>query len=516
MLLFLFEQGVRNLSLLNAYEPLAYSQNARGQKNVYYVPSQHAEVSPWFFFDGKLDRLAKAFSPLPTRRGAAMVSVNDCARIPLRNASVDYIFTDPPFGANIFYADLNFLLESWHRVFTAPEVEAIMDKPKNKGLYDYQELMRACFEEYCRVLKPGRWITIVFSNSSNAVWRAIQEAMGTAGFVVADVRTLDKKQGSYRQVTSSAVKQDLVISAYKPTRKLTERFDLKQTAMSSCWEFVTEHLRNVPVFSGSSGEAEVIAERTAQMLHDRMTAFHVQHGVGVPVSGADFFSGLEGKYPQRDGMYFLPEQVGAYERKRVTVSELKQLSLFVMDEASAIQWVRQQLQSKPQTLQDLTPQFNKAVQEDAWVKHERGIELRQVLDENFLSFSGEGVVPSQIHSYLSTNFKECRKLTKTDPLLVEKAIGRWFVPDPAKQGDLDQVRAKKLLAEFSEYRSSKEKKIKEFRTEAIRVGFKAAYDAQEYESIISVAGRIPESVLQEDAKLLMYFDVALMRVGGSD
>ena len=41
--------------------------------------------------------------------------------------------------------------------------------------------------------------------------------MGAAGFVVADVRTLDKKQGSYRQVTSSAVKQDLVISAYKPT-----------------------------------------------------------------------------------------------------------------------------------------------------------------------------------------------------------------------------------------------------------------------------------------------------------
>jgi hypothetical protein len=77
--------------------------------------------------------------------------------------------------------------------------------------------MRRCFMEYHRALKPGRWMTVVFSNSSNAIWRAIQEAMGVAGFVIADVRTLDKQQGSYRQVTSSAVKQDLVISAMSPS-----------------------------------------------------------------------------------------------------------------------------------------------------------------------------------------------------------------------------------------------------------------------------------------------------------
>ena len=48
--------------------------------------------------------------------------------------------------------------------------------------------MRACLDEYARVLKPGRWMRMVFSNSSNAVWRAIQEALGTAGLLVADVQ----------------------------------------------------------------------------------------------------------------------------------------------------------------------------------------------------------------------------------------------------------------------------------------------------------------------------------------
>ena len=120
--------------------------------------------------------------------------------------------------------------------------EAIVDKFKKKGLPEYQQLMQRCFEEYCRVLKPGRWMTVVFHNSRNAVWNAIQEAMQAAGFVVADVRTLDKQQGSYRQVTSTAVKQDLVISAYKPNGGLEDRFKLDRGHRGRCVGFCAAHI----------------------------------------------------------------------------------------------------------------------------------------------------------------------------------------------------------------------------------------------------------------------------------
>ena len=95
-------------------------------------------------------------------------------------------------------------------------------------------------------MKAGRWITIVFHNSRNAVWNAIQEALQSAGFVVADVRTLDKQQGSYRQVTSTATKQDLVISAYKPNGGLEERFRLSAGTEQGVWDFVSTHLKNLP------------------------------------------------------------------------------------------------------------------------------------------------------------------------------------------------------------------------------------------------------------------------------
>ena len=101
--------------------------------------------------------------------------------------------------------------------FQMPRPKAIVDKAKKKGLPEYQELMRRCFAEYYRVLKPGHWITIVFHNSRNAVWNAIQGSLGKRWDLWSPMSApWDKQQGSYRQITSMATKQDLVISAYKP------------------------------------------------------------------------------------------------------------------------------------------------------------------------------------------------------------------------------------------------------------------------------------------------------------
>jgi len=511
MLVWFIEQAIWGMSVLARYTPTHYSQVNQYLNGVYYIGSQIVEVSPWYILDGKLSRLSKAFVGAKPPGKFAAITTGSCAALPLAPQSVDYVFTDPPFGENIFYADLNFLVEAWHRVRTDAAPEAIIDKPKKKGLNEYQELMRRCFEEYFRVLKPGRWMTVVFSNSSNGVWRAIQEAMGVAGFVVADVRTLDKQQGSYRQVTSSAVKQDLVISAYKPSEALEKKFVLGSATEDTAWAFVREHMSNVPRFVGRASEGEIISERTPQMLHDRMVAYHVQHGVSVPISGPMFFAGLIQRFAERDGMFFVPEQVAEYDRRRASVTEVKQLSLFVVDEASAIQWLRRELTAKPRTAQELTPVFMKELQ--SWAKHEQTIELRELLQSNFLEYDGVPPVPSQIHRYLSTNFKELRNLSKEDPDLVAKAKGRWYVPDPSKALDLEKLRERALLREFDDYKTSRANKIKTFRTEAVRAGFKAAYDAKDYATIVSVAHKLPESVLQEDEKLLMYYDVASMRVG---
>jgi len=511
MILFFAEQAIWTMSVLNRYRPTGYSQVNQHLTGVYYVGSQHAECSPWYILDGKLKRLSGSFRRQFARSGYVAITTGSAALLPIQDESVDYIFTDPPFGENIYYADLNFLVESWHKLFTDSQPEAIVDQAKKKDLLAYERLMQVCLEEFYRVLKPGRWMTLVFHNSSNAVWAAIQEALAGAGFVVADVRTLDKQQGSYRQVTSTAVKQDLVISAYKPNGGLEKRFELEKGTEEGVWDFVRTHLRQLPAFVTKDGNVEVIAERQPYLLFDRMVAFHVQRSVTVPVAVGEFFAGLSQRFPERDGMYFLPEQVAEYDQKRMTASEVRQLEIFVRNEKSAIQWLRQQLQDKPQTFQEIHSQFMREIA--GWEKHESPMELRDLLEQNFLLYDGQGEVPSQIHRYLSTNFHDLRKLPKDAPVLRAKAKDRYFVPDPAKEADVQKGREKALLREFAEYRELKQKKLKVFRLEAIRAGFRWAWQQNNYSAILDVAEKIPEDVLQEDAMLLMWYTNSLMRAG---
>jgi hypothetical protein len=319
MLVWWVEQAIWGMSVLARYAPTHFSQVNQYLNGVYYVGSQIVEVSPWYILDGKLARLAKAFRHAPARPEPAAITTGSCAALPLPDHSVDYIFTDPPFGENIYYADLNFLVESWHRVHTNAAPEAIIDRAKQKGVEDYRDLMRRCFAEYRRVLKPGRWMTVVFHNSDNAVWNAIQEALLSAGFAVADVRMLDKQQGSYRQVTSAAMKQDLVISAYRPAEIRDQTPRIHAGTAESAWDFVGQQLLQLPVFVESDGTAAPIASRQPALLFDRMVAHHIRRNVSVPLGAAEFHAGLRQRFSERDGMYFLPEQVPEYDRRRLQV-----------------------------------------------------------------------------------------------------------------------------------------------------------------------------------------------------
>jgi hypothetical protein len=541
-LLFFVETSFWTLSVLNRYRPSGYSQVNQFLSGVFYVPSQHAELSPWYALEGKKKRLIKTFALIKSEFGGSLITTQDSSSISIPNNSIDYIFTDPPFGENIYYSDLNILIESWHGVRTNAGNEAIVDRVKGKDLQEYQRLMQNCFVEFYRILKPGRWITVEFSNSKAAVWNAIQSTMQQAGFIVANVSALDKKQRSFQSVISpTAVKQDLVISAYKPNGGLEERFRSRGELIESVWDFVQTHLRNLPVVKVRGGQLEYIVERDSRILYDRMVAFYISHATPVPLSSAEFQATLAEKFPERDGMYFLPEQVNEYDKKRAQVESVGQLTIFVEDERSAINWLRSFLKERPSTTQDIQPEFMQQLGA-SWKKWEARPELKVLLDQNFLCYDGSAEVPSQIHSYLSTQYKHLRNLPKNDKLLQNEGKNRWYVPDPKKNIDVETLRNKRLLEEFWTYlppgyvpaalvsnkaqtlpgmeaprpKVPKGKKLKELRTEAVRVGFKHCYQQKDYSTILVVAEMIPDTVLNEDEQLQMIYDTAVTRSGAGE
>ena len=433
-------------------------------------------------------------------------------KIIIESNSMDYIFLDPPFGANLNYSELNFIWESWLKVWTNNKPEAIQNKVQNKGLDEYRQLMTECFKEAYRILKPGRWMTVEFSNTKATVWNGIQTAITDAGFIIANTSALDKQQGSFKAVTTStAVKQDLIISAYKPNGGFEDRFIQEAQSEEGVWDFIRTHMKYLPIVKKNKGVMEFIPERDPRLLYDQVVAYFVRKGYAIPLSSQEFQNGLVQRFVQRDGMFFLSDQVSEYDRTKALSKEFKQTSIFVSDEATAIDWLRSLLKQKPQPFSDINPLFMQQL--GGWEKNEKELDLRDLLNENFLCYEGNGQVPNQIHGYLSTNWKDLRKLPKDDPKLIQKAKDRWYVPDPNKSGDLEKMREKSLLKEFEDYKNAK-RKLKIFRIEAVRAGFKYAWQDRDYQTIIDIAEKIPSDVLEKDAKLLMWYDQAITRTGG--
>jgi len=469
----LFTSQLINVSKLNRYR-MNVSFPYNPLSGTLYISSMISEANIFTAYSNRMKRFIKIKMPRLKDFTITTQSASDFGHVPQN--SIDYIFTDPPFGANLMYSELNFLWEAWLKVFTNNESEAIINKTQGKGLVEYQRIMERCFKEMHQILKPGRWMTVEFHNSKNSVWNAIQEAIMRAGFVVANVRSLDKQQGSFKQVTTTmAVKQDLIISAYKPKDRFVQDFVRQAGTEEGVWNFVRQHLERLPVTLESGGRLDVIPERQNYLLYDSMVAYHIQRGATVPMGAADFYQGLKQRFPERDGMYFLPDQVSKYEQKRMELELNEQLSFLILDEKTAIQWLRQELSKGPKTYQDIQPKF---LQELKQLRHENMPELGDLLQESFL----------------------------------QDEKGRWYVPDTSKQSDLEKLRERRLLKDFEEYKTGRGK-LRYFRTEAVRAGFKDCWSKKDYNTIVKIGERLPESVLQEDTTLLMYYDNALTRLG---
>ena len=445
-------------------------------KGTMYVPSYKVESSVMAQVRNKWQRYQKAAPYLPSKYDNA-VMISSATSSGIANDSIDYIFVDPPFGANITYSELNFLEEAWLKIITSKTEEAIEDPYQSKDLTYYLAIMSSCFKEFYRILKPNKWMTIEFSNTNASVWNAIQLAITKAGFVVANVASLNKGQGGMRSVTTTtAVKQDLAISCYKPSKKIQNI----TTDVDSVWEFIDEHLKHLPVTIIEDGKCQQIIERDKRILYDRLISYYIQRGYPVPIDAIEFQKGLNERFIVRDGMYFNATQASEYDEKKKSAPEFIPMGLIVSNEADGIEWLRNRLRVHgPQTYQQIQPEWMQAI--NGLRKNDILPELKDLLYENF----------------------------------IEEADGKWRLPNVQDDVDKAALRTKALLKEFKIYVEVAQKpkaKLKEVRVEAVRAGFKQCYIDKDFQTIVTVGDKIPQNLLEEDENLIQFYDIAMNHV----
>jgi 16S rRNA G966 N2-methylase RsmD len=202
MMRFVFTGFVVKASKMNFVNVGGYSSLGRGWcVRGYWIPKEHMEQNVWNDFARQFTSVKKgkdqsnteikdykevnSYDDLKEGGGNALILNRSALSIPLPPNSVDYVFTDPPYGDSIPYLELHYMWSSWLRFKVDFDDEIIIsDSPvrKEKNFEMYHKMLSKAFREVYRVLKPNKWLTVTFHNTDIKIYNSIIKAVIIAGF----------------------------------------------------------------------------------------------------------------------------------------------------------------------------------------------------------------------------------------------------------------------------------------------------------------------------------------------
>ena len=462
-------------------ERQGYFGGGGGMSGNLYMPIVRMEKNIYATLERKIKKYQEVDLYKNRYGGTSFVTTQSSTALDnIKDESVDYIYTDPPFGANIIYSEMNLLLEGWLKVKTNNGEEAIVDETANKTEFVYSTLMTECFSQCYRKLKKDHWMSVEFHNTKASIWNILQNSIMKAGFVIAQISKLDKGGTTIlADIRPGAAVQDLIISCYKPSIGFEEEGFAKTSTKEYVWDFIEHHLEKLALTSIEDGRAHAVSERNPRILYDRMLSYYILHGFEVPMSLHEFMRELSHRYVERDNMCFTPKQALEYDKIRLKSVDFVPMGIIVSDEANGIEWIKNQIRNTPKTYKDIQPNWTKALV--AIRKGDKIPELNTILEENFIKNEDD----------------------------------TWRLANVNDDVDLEKLRTKALLKEFKLYLEVCRKprgKLKDVRVEAVRAGFKQCYSDKNFADIILVGDRIPQNLLTEDEQLLMYYESASSKV----
>lgn len=250
------------------------------QPGVLYVSGLPVEKNVFSGLRRKLNAICKAFELTFGRGHTVEVRNKSCLNIDMPNESIDYVYTDPPFGANIPYSEVNFINEAWLGKITNQEEEVIVSPHQGKTVKDYHNLLVRAFQEINRVLRSDAKATVVFHSTSAQVWNAMRNACGEADLNITFTSVLDKTQDSFKQVTAPGVaKGDPIILLSKEKSKLNDtKLDL--------WDVVKDLVQQA---AASTDPAELSPKR----VFSRLVGYCLSNNHNVPINASEFYKQLQ-------------------------------------------------------------------------------------------------------------------------------------------------------------------------------------------------------------------------------
>ena len=223
---------IRDLFLLAFSNTLIHVSKLKAENvrplavNNYWVPDDWIEENVWFRFEERFNRLLEAKRISNQRitekqfKNIHLYTQSSTNLSNLKSNSVNYCFTDPPYGDSIQYSELSMVWNAWLKEVFRNDEEVIINRAQKKTEQSYQKLLTRVFSETHRVLRHGSYMTVCFHNKDFRAWSAILQACKDAGFLYINIVPQSPISKSFTQLwAEKSPKTDLLMNFIKPEQE---------------------------------------------------------------------------------------------------------------------------------------------------------------------------------------------------------------------------------------------------------------------------------------------------------
>ena len=194
--------------------------------NNYWIPDDYIEENVLWRFLDRLENVALAKAELKRHleRGKVSDRENSFEVIQrssinldhLEDESIDYLFTDPPYGDVIQYSELSFVWNTWLEFQFDIANELIVNPVQDKDSKYFLREIEEFFKESFRVLKENRFFTLCFQNKDVNLWFEVAELAYKSGFTLHRVDSHDFKGSTFNKNWSTkSPKMDFYLTLVK-------------------------------------------------------------------------------------------------------------------------------------------------------------------------------------------------------------------------------------------------------------------------------------------------------------
>ena len=200
--------------------------------NNFWIPDDFIEENVWWRFVDRVENVKmakeviaeKALQNKVSKPTSKVYNKSSLKMSEIKDGSVDYLITDPPYGDTIQYSELSFIWNCWLEKDFDIEKEVIINPVQNKGVNEYYSQLAAFISEAKRVLKKDAYFTLAFHNKDLKIWISLAELIRDYGMELVDISSFDTFGSPYNKNWAKfSPKSDFYVTFINRDKKVSKK-----------------------------------------------------------------------------------------------------------------------------------------------------------------------------------------------------------------------------------------------------------------------------------------------------